>query len=372
MKKLNALIFVGTRPEAIKLIPLILQFVKNKNFITSVCMTGQHTEMVQTVFDLFDVNVSYFIQSKEKSTSDLADNLSYYVKSCGNIVNKVKPDVVIVHGDTTTTISGSLAAFAHGVKIAHIEAGLRTFNLRSPWPEEGFRQMVSRIADFNFAPTPLSRKNLRQEGVPKERIVVTGNTVVDSLMLANSKLTDENLTLEPKLRHSLIDDTRKVLLVTAHRRENWGEGIQNLCDALHDIAKNDIEIIFPCHLNPIVRDKVLKNLGDTPNVSVIPPQPYLDFIYLMKHASVILTDSGGIQEEAPTFNTKVLIMRDTTERPEAVDAGAAVLVGTNPTEIVKHTLQYLNNVESCSVNMKNPFGDGHASERIIEVLSEKL
>jgi UDP-N-acetylglucosamine 2-epimerase (non-hydrolysing) len=375
------LIVFGTRPEAIKMAPVIKEFQKFPNqFETLVCVTAQHREMLDQVLEIFDI-VPDFDLDLMKPNQDLYDITSRVLLGMREILKSIKPDIVFVHGDTTTSSATALAAFYQQIPVAHVEAGLRTRNIYSPWPEEINRQITGRIAQYNFAPTTLSKQNLLDEAVDPEKIFVTGNTVIDALLLA-SKMIKDNPNLEKELRNTIqtnfklpVDEIlqSKIILVTGHRRENFGEGFIHICEALKEIAlKNpDVNIIYPVHLNPNVQEPVYELLGDVKNIFLVAPMTYLPFIYLMEHSYIVLTDSGGIQEEAPSFGKPVLVMRDTTERPEAVDAGTVILVGTDKEMLVSKCQELLTG-GSLYIKMSkahNPYGDGKASERIIQFLS---
>ena len=374
------LIVFGTRPEAIKMAPVIKEFQKFPDlFETLVCVTAQHREMLDQVLEIFDI-VPDFDLDLMKPNQDLYDITSRVLLGMREILRSVKPDIVFVHGDTTTSSATALAAFYQQIPVAHVEAGLRTRNIYSPWPEEINRQITGRIAQFNFAPTTLSKQNLLEEAVVPEKIFVTGNTVIDALLMA-SKMIKDNPNLEQELRKTIQTNFKlpvdkilqsKIILVTGHRRENFGEGFIHICEALKEIAQKnpDVNIIYPVHLNPNVQEPVYELLGDVKNIFLIAPMTYLPFIYLMEHSYIVLTDSGGIQEEAPSFGKPVLVMRDTTERPEAVVAGTVKLVGTNQNLIVEEALKLLTNMEYYNQisHAHNPYGDGHASERIVEIL----
>ena len=362
----------GTRPEAIKMAPVVLKLAKDKRFTSKVCVTGQHREMLDQVLDIFkikphyDLNVMTASQSLEEMFSALLTNLS-------NVYDEFQPDIVLVHGDTSTTFAASLAAYYKKIKIGHIEAGLRTGNLFSPWPEEGNRQLTGVLADFHFCPTEISRRNLIKENIDSEKIFITGNTVIDALLQA-SKIIKANKHLSNNLQDifSFIDDSKKIILVTGHRRENFGDGFMNICEALKQLAlkNNDIEIVYPVHLNPSVKDPVYKLLTGYENIHLIKPLEYLEFIYLMSKSYLIITDSGGIQEEAPSLGKPVLVMRNTTERPEAIQAGTVKLVGTQIDEIIKQTNILINNRDEYLKMSRshNPYGDGQSSKRICDYL----
>lgn len=366
------LIVFGTRPEAIKMVPLVKVFQKySSEFNTKVCVTAQHREMLDQVLEFFSITPDYDLnlmkpgQNLYGLTADIITNMK-------PVLEEFNPDYVFVHGDTTTTMAASIAAFYSGAKVCHIEAGLRTFNKRSPFPEEINRQVTGRIADFHFAPTATSKHNLIQENVPETTIVVTGNTVIDALLNSVERVNAEPSALINDLSKQLGD--KEVVLVTGHRRENHGAGFINICNALKAIALNDTNrlIVYPVHLNPKVQEPVQRILSEVPNVLLIDPLAYQDFIWLMNRAKLIITDSGGVQEEAPSLGKPVLVMRDTTERPEAVESGTVVLVGTDTDLIVSEALDLLNNEERFNAmsRLHNPYGDGKACERIVAHIAQ--
>lgn len=382
MKKI--LIVFGTRPEAIKMAPLVKACHNEKNFETKVCVTAQHREMLDQVLDIFDIKPDYDLNLM-KARQDLYDITSGVLLGMRDVLKEFKPDVVLVHGDTTTTLAASLAAFYQKIKIGHVEAGLRTGNIYSPWPEEANRQLTTQITSFHFAPTQTSKANLLKENISEDSIVVTGNTVIDALFMALDKIKSDEIrekriteTIQKQFpTNSTFDiEKSKFILVTGHRRENFGQGFINICNALKTIALNnpDIEIVYPVHLNPNVQKPVNEILRDVSNVHLIKPQQYESFIYMMAKAYFIITDSGGIQEEAPSLGKPVLVMRDTTERPEAVEAGTVKLVGTDIERIVVEAQKLLNDKKNYEKMSKaiNPYGDGTASEKIVEFLKCKL
>ena len=382
MKKV--LVVFGTRPEAIKMAPLVKEFQKEKsNFETKVCVTAQHREMLDQVLELFDIKPDYDLNIM-KAGQDLYDITSNVLLGLKEVLDSYKPDVVLVHGDTTTTSTASLAAFYKQIKIGHIEAGLRTNNIYSPWPEEANRQITGVLANYHFAPTNTSKENLLKENKIEESILVTGNTVIDALFLALDKIKSDkelenkiisNIAKEINRKTFNINDS-KFILVTGHRRENHGKGFINICKALKEIAiKNpSFNIIYPVHLNPNVQKPVYELLDDVDNIYLINPLQYEEFIYLMDKSYFIITDSGGVQEEAPSLGKPVLVMRDTTERPEAVEAGTVKLVGTNKEKIVTEAQKLIDSKDEYEKMSKahNPYGDGKASERIIEFLKENI
>ena len=338
MKKV--LLVFGTRPEAIKMAPLVKAFEKEKNIISKVCVTAQHREMLDQVLDMFDIKPDYDLNIM-KAGQDLFDVTTNVLLGLKDVLNDFNPDVVLVHGDTTTTSASSLAAFYSKIKVGHVEAGLRTGDIYSPWPEEANRQITGVLANYHFAPTTTSENNLLKENKNPNDIIVTGNTVIDALFLALDKI-EKNTNLKSKIVDSInsqykLQDNKKIILVTGHRRENFGQGFVNICEALKTLALNnpEIDIVYPVHLNPNVQKPVNEILSNTPNVYLIEPLQYEQFIYMMNKSYFIITDSGGVQEEAPSLGKPVLVMRDTTERPEAVDAGTVKLVGTNKEVIIK-------------------------------------
>lgn len=371
MKKV--MLIFGTRPEAIKLCPLVKELKNQKEkFETIVCVTAQHREMLDQVLDVFDVKPDYDLNIM-KNDQTLFDITCRCLTEIGAVINKEKPDIVLVQGDTTTTFVTSLAAYYNKVKIGHVEAGLRTGNKYSPFPEEINRRITSVIADLHFAPTQKSKNNLLSEGVREENIVVTGNTVIDALLWVRKKIQNERK--EYKELDS-IDFTQKIILVTGHRRENFGQDLINICEALKNIATkyNDIEIVYPVHLNPNVSKPVYNLLSGINNINLLKPLDYEPFVYLMVKSHFIISDSGGIQEEAPSLGKPVLVTRNTTERPEAVETGAVKLVGTDRNKIIRETEKLLNDPQYYHrmALLQNPYGDGHACERIINSLSKYL
>ena len=377
----NIMLVFGTRPEAIKMAPLVKEFLRYpEKFETVVCVTGQHREMLDQVLRIFDIQPDYDLNIM-KQGQDLYDVTARVLVGMRNVLRKVLPDVVLVHGDTTTSTAAALAAFYQQIPVGHIEAGLRTHDIYSPWPEEMNRQITSRIATYHFSPTPLSKQNLLAEGIKEEQIVVTGNTVIDALyrvvdhIKKNLKLDAE---LESLLKQAGYDVTRlregkKLVLITGHRRENFGEGFVHICTAIKDLTKKypDVDFVYPMHLNPNVRKPIHEvfedNLSGLGNMFFIEPLEYLSFVYLMEKSNIVLTDSGGIQEEAPGLGKPVLVMRDTTERPEALEAGTVKLVGTSYDKIVNEVSALLENQDYYNKMSKaiNPYGDGKACGRIV-------
>ena len=372
MKKILSIF--GTRPEAIKMAPLVHKLSSDSHYDSRVCVTGQHREMLDQVLKLFkivpdyDLNIMKPQQTLEEVTSAILNGVS-------RVLNEFKPDIVLVHGDTTTTLAASLAAFYQKITVGHVEAGLRTQNIYSPWPEEGNRRLTSVIADYHFAPTETSKANLLAERIPESKIFVTGNTVIDALLMTRNQLESEK-KLEKNLnkKFSYLDNNKKLILVTGHRRESFGKGFEDICHSLVDVAQKyeDIQILYPMHLNPNVREPVNRIMGNKGNIFLIEPQQYLPFVYLMNRAHIILTDSGGIQEEAPSLGKPVLVMRDTTERPEAVEAGTVKLVGANRQNIVTEVGQLITNqaiYDKMSL-AHNPYGTGDACNHICEILKQ--
>jgi UDP-N-acetylglucosamine 2-epimerase (non-hydrolysing) len=374
MKKV--LLVFGTRPEAIKMAPLVKAFQEqNKLFKTKICVTGQHREMLDQVLDLFEINADFDLDIM-RPNQDLYDITGNILQGMKGVFSIYRPDIVFVHGDTTTTFAVSLAAFYEKIEVAHIEAGLRTNNIYSPWPEEANRKLTSQLTTYHFTPTKQSQDNLLSENIAPDKIIVTGNTVIDALLLMQNKL-QINVTFREQVKNSILEkgfdpEASEFVLVTGHRRENFGQGIVNICSALKKIAldRPNINIVYPVHLNPNVFKPVNDLLGNVKNVYLIEPLQYEAFIYLMSLSKLIITDSGGVQEEAPSLGKPVLVMRDTTERPEAVSAGTVKLVGTNTQGIVSATNELLDNplVYESMAKAHNPYGDGKACERIISFM----
>ena len=382
MKKV--MLVFGTRPEAIKMAPLVKEFQNHpESFETIVCVTGQHRQMLDQVLQIFDITPDYDLNIM-KQGQDLYDVTSRVLTGMRDVLKEVQPDVVLVHGDTTTSTAAALAAFYQQIPVGHVEAGLRTHNIYSPWPEEMNRQITGRIATYNFAPTPLSKQNLLCEAVAEESITVTGNTVIDALYWVVDKIKNDaslNAELEDILKTAGYDVNRltggkKLVLITGHRRENFGNGFINMCTAIKDLTQKypDVDFVYPMHLNPNVRKPIHEvfgeDLSDLGNMFFIEPLEYLSFVYLMEKSTIVLTDSGGIQEEAPGLGKPVLVMRDTTERPEALDAGTVKLVGTDYVKIVNEVSALLDDEEAYEKMSKavNPYGDGLACGRIVNTL----
>ena len=383
MKKI--MLVFGTRPEAIKMAPLVKEFQKHPDrFETLVCVTGQHREMLDQVLRIFEITPDYDLNIM-KQGQDLYDVTARVLTGMRDVLKETQPDVVLVHGDTTTSTAAALAAFYQQIPVGHVEAGLRTHKIYSPWPEEMNRQITGRIATFHFAPTPLSRQNLLSEGIKKEQIVVTGNTVIDALYMVVDKIKN-NATLTAELQNVLqqagYDVTRlsggkKLVLITGHRRENFGDGFIHMCTAIKDLTKKypDVDFVYPMHLNPNVRKPIHEVFGEDlshlGNMFFIEPLEYLSFVYLMEKSTIVLTDSGGIQEEAPGLGKPVLVMRDTTERPEALEAGTVKLVGTSYEKIVREVSTLIED-QVCYDKMSkavNPYGDGMACGKIVLSIS---
>lgn len=371
---LKTLCVFGTRPEAIKMAPLALSLAADERFEAKVCVTGQHREMLDQVLDLFELTPDFDLNIM-KPGQDLTDVTTAILQGMKAVFAESKPDIVLVHGDTATTFAVTLAAYYQQIPVAHVEAGLRTGNLYSPWPEEANRKLTGALAALHFAPTETSKQNLLREGVDPTNIHVTGNTVIDALLSVVARVTD-NPILQKQFHQqfSFLGDAKRIVLVTGHRRESFGGGFENICQALLETATAfpDVEIVYPVHLNPNVREPVNRLLADVKNIHLIEPLDYLPFVYLMNRAYLILSDSGGIQEEAPSLGKPVLVMRDTTERPEAIEAGTVKLVGTD-VKVIKDSLRYLLTDSDAYTQMSfahNPYGDGKACARILETLSK--
>jgi UDP-N-acetylglucosamine 2-epimerase (non-hydrolysing) len=378
MKKL--LIVFGTRPEAIKMAPLVKELRRSdEHFITKVCITAQHREMLDQVLSVFDIVPDYDLNIM-KPGQDLYDITAGVLKGMKDVLTDFRPDLVLVHGDTTTSASAALASFYQQIPVGHVEAGLRTGNIYAPWPEEMNRMLTRCLTRFHFTPTETSKKNLLKENVDEKSVVVTGNTVIDALFMILDKIKrDERLQATIKeeiIKKGFNNGSDRIILITGHRRENFGEGFINICLAIKEIAQKygEIDLLYPVHLNPNVQKPVYEILGDIKNVSLISPIEYMPFIYLMNKSFLILTDSGGIQEEAPSLGKPVLVMRETTERPEAVDAGTVKLVGTNKDLIVNEVSKLIEQPEyySSMAMAHNPYGDGKAVLRIVDFLKTNL
>tara|TARA_B100000965_G_scaffold396407_1_gene411309 strand:- start:1559 stop:2707 length:1149 start_codon:yes stop_codon:yes gene_type:complete len=370
---INKVMFAfGTRPEAIKMAPLIKTFQADKDFVTKVCVTAQHRQMLDQVLNIFDINPDYDLNIM-KPGQDLFDVTVNVLSGMKRVLSDFNPDIVLIHGDTTTTSACSLAAFYNKIKIGHIEAGLRTGNIYSPWPEEANRKITGVLADYHFAPTTTSENNLLKENINKKNILVTGNTVIDALYLMIEKIEND-----PRLKSRILElissqyksfDDKKIILVTGHRRENFGHGFRNICNALKTIADNnpDFDIVYPVHFNPNVQKPVREILSNAKNIHLIEPLSYECFIYMMSKSFFIITDSGGIQEEAPSLGKPVLVMRDSSERPEAIKAGTVKLVGTDYEKIIEESQKLIDDENEYNKMSKayNPYGDGKASLKVL-------
>ena len=380
----KVLLVFGTRPEAIKMAPLVMELQKQKERIeTVVCVTGQHREMLDQVLEIFDIKPDYDLNIMKRG-QDLYDVTARVLTGMREVLKEIKPDIVLVHGDTTTSTAAALAAFYQQIPVGHVEAGLRTHNIYSPWPEEMNRLLTGRLATYHFSPTPLSRNNLIKESINDRNIIVTGNTVIDALYWVVDKIKN-NKELDNELESVLskagydvnrLDNGKKLVLITGHRRENFGDGFINMCTAIKDLTVKypDLDFVYPMHLNPNVRKPIHEvfgeNLSGLKNMFFIEPLEYLSFVYLMEKSSIVLTDSGGIQEEAPGLGKPVLVMRDTTERPEALDAGTEKLVGTDYNKIVNEVSSLIDDKAAYEKMSKavNPYGDGLACGRIVNAL----
>lgn len=364
---MKVLTVFGTRPEAIKMAPVVKALSADPAFEAKICVTAQHRQMLDQVLDLFELQPDFDLNLM-KPGQDLSDITSNVLLGMRDVFKQWQPDIVLVHGDTTTTLGASLAAYYAKIKVGHVEAGLRTGNKYAPWPEEMNRRITGAITDVHFAPTAKAQANLLGEGVAPVTIQVTGNTVIDALLrVAHRVRTDDALRTDFNHRFSFIDPTKRMILVTGHRRENFGEGFENICQALATIAqRGDVQVVYPVHLNPNVQEPVRRILANQPGVVLLEPQDYLPFVYLMDRSTLLITDSGGVQEEAPSLGKPVLVMRDTTERPEAVDAGTVKLVGTDPSKIVGESHRLLDDSAAYQAMSRahNPYGDGLAAQRI--------
>ena len=371
------LLVFGTRPEAIKMAPLVKVLQADAAFEVKVCVTAQHRQMLDQVLTLFDITPDFDLDIM-KPKQDLTDVSCAVLQGLRTVLNQWRPDCVLVHGDTSTTLAASLAAFYQQIPVAHVEAGLRTGNCYSPWPEELNRKVTSVIAHWHFAPTEQAKNNLLAENISEAAILVTGNTVIDALLQTQAlcEQTKQRDSLETRFRELGLDFNRRIILVTGHRRESFGEGFEQICEALKEISEScpDVDIVYPVHLNPNVREPVQRILSSSKNIRLIEPLDYLPFVYLMSKATLIITDSGGIQEEAPSLGKPVLVMRETTERPEAVEAGTVRLVGANRENIVTQTLLLLHDQQAYKrmSYAHNPYGDGLACQRIVQFLKTAL
>jgi UDP-N-acetylglucosamine 2-epimerase (non-hydrolysing) len=369
--RLRILSIFGTRPEAIKMAPVIARLTRDSRFESRVCLTGQHAEMLQQVVDLFGIEPDIDLKIM-RAGQGLTHITAAVLEGLEGVLRDIRPHWVLVHGDTTTSTAAALAAFYAGVPVGHVEAGLRTRNLLSPWPEEANRQITGRLATLHFAPTERARRNLLEEAVDDARIIVTGNTVIDALEMISARLAaDSILEAQMVAKFNMLDANKRLILVTGHRRENLDGGIERVCAALARIAKRgDVQILYPVHLNPKVRAAAEAELGGVVDVFLVPPQGYLEFVWLMRRATLVVTDSGGVQEEAPSFGKPVLVTRDTTERPEAVEAGTVLLTGTDLNGVVAAANELLDD-EAVYMRMArahNPYGDGRAAGRISDAL----
>jgi len=369
MTQNRLLIVFGTRPEAIKMAPVVKAFQQDKRFEVRICVTAQHRDMLDQVLNLFHIEPDYDLDIM-KQNQGLTGITCSILTGLEKVLQDFKPQRILVHGDTSTTFAATLAAYYQKIPTAHVEAGLRTHNIYSPWPEEANRKLTGALADLHFAPTATAKENLLGEGIDENRIVVTGNTVIDALCQVQEKIEKDSL-LRGQLasQFPFIDEHKKVILVTGHRRESFGDGFEHICQALQKLsAREDVQIIYPVHLNPQVQEPVNRILQDIDNIHLIKPQDYLPFVFLMTIADIILTDSGGVQEEAPSLGKPVLVMRETTERPEAVAAGTVKLVGADEQQIIDHVNCLLDdeNAYHAMSFAHNPYGDGKASQRIVE------
>ncbi|MDT8715593.1 UDP-N-acetylglucosamine 2-epimerase (non-hydrolyzing) [Clostridium sp. 19966] len=366
MNKIKVLTIFGTRPEAVKMAPLVKELSKREQIESKVCVTAQHREMLDQVLELFDINPDFDLNIM-KSKQSLTGITARVLEGLEEVFENEKPDIILVHGDTTTTFAGALAAFYKQIKVGHVEAGLRTFDKYFPYPEEMNRKLTGALADLHFAPTSSSKRNLLREGVNEEDIFITGNTVIDAM---NHTVKKNYIFDTDILNH--IDYSKKIIMVTAHRRENWGQGIDNICEAINKIVEKneDVEVIYLVHLNPIVKDAVNKHLGNNPRIHLLPPLDTKETHNLMNKCFMVMTDSGGLQEEAPHLGRPVLVLRDVTERPEAVEAGTVKLVGTDVENIFSNANELLNNSKAYDAMSKavNPYGDGFASKRICDAI----
>jgi UDP-N-acetylglucosamine 2-epimerase (non-hydrolysing) len=369
---MKVLCVFGTRPEAIKMAPLVQALSNDSRFLSKVCVTAQHREMLDQVLELFQIKPDYDLDLMKggQTLNDVSAGIILELKS---VLQEFNPDVVLVHGDTATTFAASLAAYYEQIPVGHIEAGLRTGNIYSPWPEEANRKLTGVLTKYHFAPTGTSKQNLLDDNYPEESIFVTGNTVIDALLMIKDKIkSDLKLKTTLEEQFSMLDNCKKLILVTGHRRESFGAGFERICEALVIIANKypDAQILYPMHLNPQVREPVNRILKEVANIYLIEPQQYLPFIYLMSRAHIILTDSGGVQEEAPSLGKPVLVMRETTERPEAVEAGTVKLVGTNVDLITSSLSELMDNDDAYKAMSfaHNPYGDGMSCQRILDVL----
>jgi UDP-N-acetylglucosamine 2-epimerase (non-hydrolysing) len=365
----------GTRPEAIKMAPVVKALADHPDFEAKVCVTAQHRQMLDQVLDIFDIKPDLDLNLMQPG-QDLSDITARVLLGMRDVYRQWRPDIILVHGDTTTSMAASLSAFYAGIRVAHVEAGLRTHNKHAPWPEEMNRLITGRLADIHFSPTEQSRANLLAEGTAESTIHITGNTVIDALLEVTERIRTHALLHERfAAQFDYIEPSKRLILVTGHRRENFGQGFEDICRALARLAERpDVQIIYPVHLNPQVQEPVHRILGTLPNIHLIEPQDYLPFVYLMDKSDLIITDSGGVQEEAPSLGKPVLVMRDTTERPEAVAAGTVKLVGTDRATIVREANRLLDDAAAYNAMARahNPYGDGQAAERIRDILKQQI
>lgn len=373
MKFKKVMLVFGTRPEAIKMAPLAVELGQHADLEVKVCVTAQHRQMLDQVLELFDIAPDFDLDLMQPG-QDLYDITTRALLGLRDVFTKEKPDLVLVHGDTTTTFAASLAAFYQRIAVGHVEAGLRTGDIYSPWPEEINRKLTGSLTALHFAPTVKAQENLLKENIDPNSVIVTGNTVIDALIQVEKKVTtDESLRKLLQEKFSFLDLNKKLILVTGHRRESFGDGFENICRAIKTLASRaDVQVLYPVHLNPNVQEPVNRLLADLENVFLIDPQDYLPFVYLMSRAHIILTDSGGVQEEAPSLGKPVLVMRDTTERPEAIEAGTVRLVGTKYDEIVEQASELLDNEKAYQAMSfaHNPYGDGKACKRIVDAIKQ--
>ena len=369
----KVLIVFGTRPEAIKMIPVVQALANSRGIDSKVCVTAQHRQMLDQVLNLFEVRPDFDLDLMAPG-QDLTDVTVKVLKGMHSVFDCWLPDIVLVHGDTTTTVATALASYYRQIKVGHVEAGLRTGDKYAPWPEEMNRKLTGAVSDIHFAPTETARQNLLREGVAEELIHVTGNTVVDALINVSGKIAQNSkLNNELSEKFSFLNPSRKLILITGHRRENFGQGFENICNALSRIAqRDDVELIYPVHLNPNVQEPVRRILENCPRIHLLEPQDYLPFVYLLNRAYIVITDSGGIQEEAPSLGKPVLVMRDVTERPEAVHAGTVKLVGVDSEKIFFETTRLLDDAEEYERMSRahNPYGDGKSAARIAKILTD--
>ncbi len=372
---MRVLTVFGTRPEAIKMAPVVKALAAHPDFEAKVCVTAQHRQMLDQVLELFDIQPDFDLNLM-KPGQDLSDITSNVLSGMREVYEQWVPDMILVHGDTTTTLGASLSAYYSRVKVGHVEAGLRTFNKYAPWPEEMNRRITGAVADIHFAPTIIARQNLLREDVKDGSIHVIGNTVIDALLDVVQRIrTDAPLRTQLENRLDFLDSSKRLILVTGHRRENFGGGFEKICNALADIAaRGDVQVVYPVHLNPNVQEPVRRILSGMEDVHLIEPQEYLPFVYLMDRSTFLITDSGGVQEEAPSLGKPVLVMRDATERPEAVEAGTVKLVGTDRDAIVREADRLLEDAAAYETMARahNPYGDGQAAARIRDILQQEI